>query len=68
MQLRVNRFEDAVKAADLCLNIAPENTDSYIIKGLALIQMKKKEEGLQALNKAKELGDSRADALISKYK
>ena len=68
LQLRVNRFEDAVKAADLCLNIAPENTDSYIIKGLALIQMKKKEEGLQALNKAKELGDSRADALISKYK
>lgn len=68
LQLRVNRCEDAVKAADLCLNIAPESTDAYIIKGIALIQLKKKEEGLQALNKAKELGDSRAEGLIEKYK
>ena len=68
LQLRVNRFEDAVKAADLCLRIAPENSDSYIIKGLALMQLKKKDEGLQALQKAKELGDERADEFIKKYK
>lgn len=68
LQLRVNRFEDAVKAADLCLQVAPESSDSYIIKGLALIQMKKKNEGLQALQKAKELGDARAEGLIKKYK
>lgn len=68
LQLRVNRCEDAVKAADLCLQIAPESTDAYIIKGVALMQLKKKEEGMQALNKAKEMGDTRADELIKKYK
>lgn len=68
LQLRFNRFEDAVKAADLCLRVAPESTDSYIIKGVALIQLNKKEEGMQALEKAKELGDSRADDMIKKYK
>ena len=68
LQLRVNRFEDAVKAADLCLGIAPESTDAYVIKGLALIQMKKKEEGFAALQKAKELGDSRGEELMKKYK
>ena len=57
-----------MKAADLCRRIAPENSDSYIIKGLALMQLKKKDEGLQALQKAKELGDERADEFIKKYK
>lgn len=68
LQLRVNRYEDAVKAADICLQMAPDNSDSYIIKGLALIQLKKKEEGMAALAKAKELGDARADDLMKKYK
>lgn len=68
LQLRVNQYEDAIKAADLCLKYAPDNSDSYIIKGLALIQLKKNAEGLAALQKAKELGDTRADELIKKYK
>ena len=68
LQLRVNQYEDAIKTADLCLKYAPDNSDSYIIKGLALIQLKKTAEGLEALQKAKELGDSRADELIKKYK
>lgn len=68
LQLRVNHFDDAVKAADLCLSVAPESTDAYVIKGLALIQLKKKEEGLAALQRAKELGDSRGEELIKKYK
>lgn len=68
LQLRVNRLEDAVKAADLCLSIAPESTDAYVIKGIALIQLKKKEEGMAALQKAKELGDSRGEELMKKYK
>ena len=68
LQLRVNQYEDAIKTADLCLKYAPDNSDSYIIKGLALIQLKKNAEGLEALQKAKELGDSRADELIKKYK
>lgn len=68
LQLRVNQKEDAVVTADLGLRIAPNYPDLYLIKGLALVNDNKKEEGLAALNKAKELGDTRADDLIKKYK
>ena len=68
LQLRVNQKEDAVVTADLGLRIAPNYPDLYLIKGLALVNDNKKNEGLAALNKAKELGDTRADELIKKYK
>lgn len=68
LQLRFNRFDDAIKAADLCLQAAPESTDALIIKGLALIQTQKKAEGLECLSRARDLGDERAQALIDKYK
>ena len=68
LQLRVNQKEDAVVTADLGLRIAPNYPDLYLIKGLALVNDNKKNEGLAALNKAKELGDTRADDLIKKYK
>ncbi len=68
LQLRVNQKDDAVATADLGLRIAPNYPDLYLIKGLALVNDNKKAEGLAALNKAKELGDTRADELIKKYK
>lgn len=68
LELRVSRFEDAVKTADLCLQLEPKSTDAYIIKGLALIELKKKDEGIEALQKAQELGDARAEGYIKKYK
>ena len=68
LQLRVNQKEDAVVTADMGLRVAPNYPDLYLIKGLALVNDNKKAEGLAALNKAKELGDTRADDLIKKYK
>ena len=68
LQLRVNRFEDAVRTADICLQLMPENTDVLLIKGLALILSDKKKEGLDYLQKADELGDDRAKSYIKKYK
>lgn len=68
LQLRVNQIENAIKTANLCIEIAPEYPDGYIIKGLALIQNKQKAEGLQALQKAKDLGDPRGQELMDKYK
>ena len=68
LQLRVHQKADAVATADLGLRIAPNYPDLYLIKGLALVNDNKKAEGLAALNKAKELGDTRADDLIKKYK
>ena len=52
----------------MSLRVAPNYPDLYLIKGLALVNDNKKAEGLAALNKAKELGDTRADDLIKKYK
>ena len=68
LQLRVNQLEDAVKSADLCLGMTPDNTDALVIKGLALINLKKKAEGMAALEKAKQLGDTRAEEYMQKYK
>lgn len=68
LQFKVNLLEDAIQTADLCISVAPSYPDAYLIKGLALIQNKQKKEGLDALNKAKALGDTRAQGFIDKYK
>ena len=39
----------------------------YIIKGIALCESKKREDGIAALQKAQELNDPRAEGLIKKY-
>ena len=69
LQLRVNKLEDAVKTCDLALTIkgADQISDLFIIKGIALCELKKTTEGLEALKKAQELGDNRAEGLIKKY-
>jgi tetratricopeptide (TPR) repeat protein len=67
LQLRVGKFEEAVQACDLCLRLTTEYSDVYIVKGVALNYLGRKEESIEALQKAKELGDERADAYIEKY-
>lgn len=68
LQLRVGKLDDAVRTADMCLHILPEMTDALVIKGVALNGLKKKNEALECLQKAKELGDPRGDEYIKKYK
>ena len=69
LQLRVNELDDAIKTCDMAFRLkgADQYADLYIIKGVAQCEQKKKEEGLAALKKAEELGDSRAADLIKKY-
>lgn len=67
LQLRVNKPADAIKTCDAALRLTDKYSDLYVIKGIAMCETGSKEEGLAALNKAKELGDSRADELIEKY-
>lgn len=67
LQLRVSRLEDAVRTADLCLQIAPDNTDALVIKGVALNAQNKKKESVECLQRAKELGDQRGDEYLKKY-
>lgn len=44
------------------------NSDGYLFKGLAQCLKGDKAEGIKNLTKAKDLGDTQADALIEKYK
>ena len=39
----------------------------YIIKGMALCENKKREDGIATLQKAQELNDPRAEGHIKKY-
>jgi len=68
LQLTVNQPAEAIKTCDLGLQVTQEYPDLYIIKGIAQCETKDKQGGLASLQKAKELGDSRADDLIAKYK
>lgn len=68
LQLRLNQLDDAIKSSELCIRVAPDFPDAYLIKGLALIHKNDKAGGLEVLQKAKELGDNRAQELIDKYK
>jgi len=67
LQLRINKIDKALQAAQRCIEIAPEYGTGHLLYGLALIKSNKKDEGLAELRKAKELGEEQADALIEKY-
>ena len=67
LQLKVGQYEQAIKTTDLALQLTDKYSDLYIIRGVCFGEMSKTEEALQALQKAKDLGDERADELISKY-
>lgn len=67
LQLRVNKADDAIRTCDMALQLTDKYPDLYILKGVALCETKKKDDGLAALRKAQELGDDRAAKLIEKY-
>ncbi len=68
LQLRLNLTDDALKTSELCMKVAPEYDEGYLLNGLALIQAGKKKEGLEALQKAKDMGNQQAGELIEKHK
>lgn len=68
LDLRVGRFEEAVKAAQRYVELQPEAAEPYFFLGLAQCQNNNKVEGLKNLQKAKEMGDNRAEEHIKKYK
>lgn len=65
--VRVNYLDDAIKTSEETERLFPQYGDGYAIHGLALILKKKKTEGMQLLNKAKELDSPLADQFIEKY-
>lgn len=68
LELRINRPQDAQKAAQKCIELEPDYADGYICLGLAQINCGNKADGIKSLEKARELGDERAQGLIDKNK
>jgi Flp pilus assembly protein TadD len=66
LQIRVKKNEDAVKAATRCTMLAPEYPDGYLLLGIANMELGNKDEAKKALEKAKTLGDKRADEYLKK--
>ena len=66
--LRLNMKQEALEAAETSLSLDPEYSEAYLLKGVAQIQLGNKKEGLLNLEKAQQLGNEQAPALIEKYK
>ena len=67
VELRVGMTDDAIESAKGCISMAPQESDGYLLLGLAQCVKGQKAEGLKNLTKAKELGNSQAQPLIDKY-
>lgn len=68
LEIRVGKYDDAILTAQDCINLDASNSNGYLFLGLAQCLKGQKAEGIKNLQKAKELGDMQADALIEKYK
>ena len=68
VHLRVNQVTESIDALRQVIAIDSENAAAYRMLGYCLIQQGNKDEGLENLQKAVELGDENASSLIEKYK
>ena len=68
LEVRVGMYDQAILTAQECIKIDPNNSDGYLFLGLAQCLKGQKAEGIPNLQKARDLGDTQADALIEKYK
>ena len=68
LEIRVGLYDQAIATAKECIALDASNSDGHLFLGLAQCLKGQKKEGIENLRKAKELGDTQADALIEKYK
>jgi tetratricopeptide (TPR) repeat protein len=67
VELRVGLADDAMQTAEAIIRQEPESSDGYLFLGLAQCVKGMKTEGIQNLQKAKELGNSQAQQFIERY-
>lgn len=68
VEARVGMYDAAATSARESIRLAPNDSDGYLFLGLALCQKGNKKDGLEQLQKAKDMGNSQADALIARYR
>ena len=64
---RFNLIDEAIQAARRVTELLPDYADAHRILGVCLGEQGKKAEARTALQRAKELGDPQAEALIKRY-
>lgn len=67
LQVRVGQYAEAEVTAKECIRLAPDQSDGYLFLGLSQCLQGQKAEGVKNLQRAGELGDPQAAALIEKY-
>ena len=67
LEVRVGMYDEAMATAGEAIRMFPDSSDGYLFLGLAQCLKGQKAEGVQNLQKAKELGDPQADQLIETY-
>lgn len=68
LEIRVGLFDNAMATAKESLAVDPEDSDGYLFLGVAQCLKGNKKEGIPNLQKAKNMGNLQAEALIQKYK
>jgi tetratricopeptide (TPR) repeat protein len=67
VELRVGMTDEAIASAREAVRLAPNEADGHLLLGIGLCVNGQKKEGLESLQKAKELGHEQAQSLIDKY-
>ena len=67
VELRVGMLDDGIASAREAIRLAPDQADGHLLLGVGLCAKGQKQQGLQSLQKAKELGSEQAQSLIDKY-
>ena len=68
LEIRVGLYDNAIATAKESLSVDANDSDGYLFLGVAQCLKGNKKEGIQNLQKAKEMGNLQADNLIEKYK
>ena len=68
LEIRVGMYDNAIATAKESLAVDASDSDGYLFLGVAQCLKGNKKEGIQNLQKAKEMGNLQADNLIEKYK
>lgn len=68
LEIRVGLYDNAIATAKESITIDANDSDGYLFLGVAQCLKGNKKEGIPNLQKAKDMGNIQAEALIEKYK
>ena len=68
LEIRVGLYDNAIATAKESITIDTNDSDGYLFLGVAQCLKGNKKEGIPNLQKAKDMGNLQAEALIEKYK